>query len=69
LNQEGANSPTLDETHAPTLESWVGSAAGHADLPIQNLPFGVSLSVAGQPPSITPRRSPMAAIHRFHWTR
>ena len=31
----------LDETHAPALESWVGSANGHAEFPIQNLPFGV----------------------------
>ena len=31
----------LDETHAPTLESWVASANGHAEFPIQNLPFGI----------------------------
>ena len=31
----------LDETHAPALESWVASANGHAEFPIQNLPFGV----------------------------
>ncbi len=31
----------LDETHAPGLESWVASANGHAQFPIQNLPFGV----------------------------
>ena len=30
-----------DETHAPDLRSWVASAEGHADFPIQNLPLGV----------------------------
>jgi fumarylacetoacetase len=31
----------LDETHAPALQSWVASANGHAEFPIQNLPFGI----------------------------
>jgi fumarylacetoacetase len=31
----------LDETHDPSRRSWVVSANGHADFPIQNLPFGV----------------------------
>ena len=31
----------IDGTHAPGLVSWVESANGHADFPIQNLPFGV----------------------------
>jgi fumarylacetoacetase len=31
----------LDPTHDPSLRSWVESAEGHADFPIQNLPFGV----------------------------
>lgn len=30
----------LDETHDPARRSWVASADGHADFPIQNLPFG-----------------------------
>ncbi|SER20162.1 fumarylacetoacetase [Sphingobium sp. YR768] len=30
-----------DETHDPALTSWVDSANGHADFPIQNLPFGI----------------------------
>jgi fumarylacetoacetase len=34
-------SPTLDATHDPGLESWVASANGHPDFPIQNLPFGI----------------------------
>lgn len=31
----------VNETHDPTLSSWVESANGHPDFPIQNLPFGV----------------------------
>ena len=30
-----------DETHAPSRRSWVKSANGHADFPIQNLPLGI----------------------------
>ena len=33
--------PVIDETHDPALESWVDSANGHRDFPIQNLPLGV----------------------------
>lgn len=32
---------TIDETHDSALRSWVESANGHGDFPIQNLPFGV----------------------------
>ena len=31
----------LDASHDPALQSWVASARGHAEFPIQNLPFGV----------------------------
>ena len=31
----------LDSTHDPALVSWEGSANGHADFPVQNLPFGI----------------------------
>ena len=31
----------LDHTHDPKLESWVVSANGHPDFPIQNLPLGI----------------------------
>ncbi len=31
----------IDETHSPDRRSWIASANGHADFPIQNLPFGV----------------------------
>ena len=39
----------LDATHDPTLRSWVVSANGHADFPIQNLPFGVFSPGSGGP--------------------
>ncbi|GEM45148.1 fumarylacetoacetase [Deinococcus cellulosilyticus] len=31
----------LNETHDPDLKSWVESANGHPDFPIQNLPYGI----------------------------
>jgi len=31
----------IDSTHDPKRKSWVGSANGHSDFPIQNLPLGV----------------------------
>ena len=31
----------VDGTHDPARTSWVKSANGHADFPIQNLPLGV----------------------------
>jgi fumarylacetoacetase len=31
----------IDETHDPALTSWVESANGHPDFPVQNLPLGV----------------------------
>ena len=31
----------MNQTHDPALRSWVESAQGHRDFPIQNLPFGV----------------------------
>jgi fumarylacetoacetase len=37
----------LDRTHDPKLESWVPSANGHPDFPIQNLPFGIFSPRAG----------------------
>jgi fumarylacetoacetase len=38
-----------DHTHDPGLRSWVTSANGHAEFPIQNLPFGVFSPLAGAP--------------------
>nr|WP_294168888.1 fumarylacetoacetase [uncultured Sphingomonas sp.] len=37
----------LDETHDPRRTSWVESAQGHSDFPVQNLPLGV-FSADGQ---------------------
>ena len=31
----------MNRTHDPALTSWVASAQGHSDFPIQNLPFGM----------------------------
>ena len=39
----------LDETHDPARQSWVHSANGHADFPVQNLPFGVFSVGIGEP--------------------
>ena len=38
---------TTDETHDPARTSWVASAQGHADFPIQNLPYGVFSPAGG----------------------
>ncbi|MBV8455000.1 MAG: fumarylacetoacetase [Acetobacteraceae bacterium] len=38
-----------DNTHNPELRSWVTSANGHPDFPIQNLPLGVFSPLAGAP--------------------
>jgi fumarylacetoacetase len=45
---EGAMS-TVDETHDPRRTSWVASAQGHTEFPIQNLPFGVFSPAGGSP--------------------
>ena len=39
----------MNETHDPTRRSWVESAEGHPDFPIQNLPFGVFRRGSGTP--------------------
>ena len=33
--------PAIDATHDIALRSWVGSAQGHPDFPVQNLPYGI----------------------------
>jgi fumarylacetoacetase len=40
----------LDHTHDPARRSWVASANGHADFPLQNLPIGVFTPPAGGGP-------------------
>ena len=40
---------SVDHTHDAALQSWVSSANGHADFPIQNLPLGVFSPLAGSP--------------------
>jgi len=39
----------LDLTHDPARRSWVESANGHPEFPIQNLPLGVFSPLAGAP--------------------
>lgn len=33
--------PVIDETHDPARMSWVSSANGHPEFPVQNLPLGI----------------------------
>lgn len=39
----------IDETHDPQRQSWVASAQGHVEFPIQNLALGI-FSVQGDAP-------------------
>jgi fumarylacetoacetase len=41
-----------DETHDPARRSWVASANGHPDFPIQNLPLGAFRRDAGAAPRV-----------------
>lgn len=41
--------PRIDETHDPALHSWVESAQGHTDFPVQNLPYGIFAPEGGGP--------------------
>src|ERR1700739_1824232 len=40
-DRKGTIMSTIDETHDPRRESWVASARGHSEFPVQNLPLGV----------------------------
>ena len=40
---------TIDHTHGAVATSWVESANGHPDFPVQNLPFGVFSPTDGAP--------------------
>ena len=42
----------LDDTHDPARRSWVASANGHPDFPVQNLPYGVFRPKRGGYPRI-----------------
>lgn len=41
--------PRIDETHDPKRTSWVQSAQGHPEFPIQNLPLGIFSGAGGGP--------------------
>jgi fumarylacetoacetase len=45
----------LDETHDRARQSWVASANGHPEFPLQNLPFGVFSPPGRTVPSAHPR--------------
>ncbi|MCX8133383.1 MAG: fumarylacetoacetase [Roseococcus sp.] len=44
-----SRAPVTDATQDPALRSWVESANGHPDFPIQNLPLGVFSPPGGAP--------------------
>src|ERR1051326_476850 len=44
-----------DETHDKARQSWVASANGHAEFPLQNLPFGVFSPPGRTAPDAAPR--------------
>ncbi|MFL5324970.1 MAG: fumarylacetoacetase, partial [Microvirga sp.] len=41
---------SVDRAHDPGLRSWVASANGHPDFPVQNLPLGVFSPPGGGAP-------------------
>src|SRR5713226_6356938 len=45
----------IDETHDRSRHSWVASANGHAEFPLQNLPFGVFSPPGRNVPDAKPR--------------
>src|SRR5690349_12595568 len=45
----------IDETHDAARKSWVASANGHAEFPLQNLPFGVFSPPGRIGPAAAPR--------------
>jgi fumarylacetoacetase len=45
----------IDETHDAKRQSWVAAANGHADFPLQNLPFGVFSPPGRSAPDAAPR--------------
>jgi fumarylacetoacetase len=49
LSQEFPGHAMIDVTHDKSRRSWVVSANGHSDFPIQNLPFGVFRPKGAQP--------------------
>ena len=52
----------IDFTHDPKLTSWVASANGHKDFPIQNLPLGLF-----SPVSEAPRPGTAIGDHIIEW--
>src|SRR5213078_1665569 len=44
-----------DETHDAARQSWVASANGHSEFPLQNLPFGIFSPPGATAPDARPR--------------
>ncbi len=40
---------SVDATHDPALQSWVPTAPGHSEFPVQNLAYGVFSPAGGEP--------------------
>ena len=55
----------IDETHDPARRSWVAGADGHAEFPIQNLPFGVFCPADGAVAGGAPRGGVAIGDHIF----
>jgi fumarylacetoacetase len=45
----------IDDTHNQARQSWVASGNGHAEFPLQNLPFGVFSPPGRTAPDAAPR--------------
>src|SRR5437764_9208039 len=45
----------IDQTHDPARRSWVASAEGHPEFPLQNLPLGVFSPPGRTAPDASPR--------------
>src|ERR1700689_1540853 len=53
--EDSAMTTAIDETHDAKRQSWVASANGHADFPLQNLPLGVFTPPGQTAPDTRPR--------------
>jgi len=54
----------LDRSHDPSRRSWIASAAGHADFPIQNLPFAMASVGDGMPECVVAIGSDAVRLER-----
>src|SRR3954447_19948680 len=52
----------IDETHDRARRSWVDSANGHPEFPLQNLPFGIFSPRSGGADESPPDKSPRGGV-------